>query len=187
MAGRGAIGIRRLLPRTRRSWAVAVLGVLTFFALDLLALRGSDLALDLLIFLSGMLAGLGAARLATLPFRNRLGASGIGRTVGLFAGLASVFLIIFGGTALAGIPPYPTAEGGDVGNMIYGLALGFLVGVPGGLVPAGSEEPGPSSPAPDLKVVAVILTTVAGLFGLLFMLFLLLEYALVPLIRTLAG
>jgi len=32
-------------------------------------------------------------------------------------------------------------------------------------------------------VVAVILTTVAGLFGLLFMLFLLLEYALVPLIR----
>ena len=71
-----------------------------------------------------------------------------------------------------------------MGNMIYGLALGFLVGVPGGLVPAGSEEPRPS-PAPDLKV-AVIPTTVAGLFGLLFMLFLL-EYALVPLIRTLAG
>jgi len=73
-----------------------------------------------------------------------------------------------------------------VGNMIYGLALGFLVGVPGGLVPAGSEEPGPSS-VPDLKVAVVILTTVAGLFGLLFMLFLLLEYALVPLIRNLAG
>jgi hypothetical protein len=66
--------------------------------------------------------------------------------------------------------------------MSYGLALGFLVGVPGGLVPTGSEEPRPS-PAPDLKVAAVILTTVAGLFGLLF----LLEYALVPLIRTLAG
>ena len=33
----------------------------------------------------------------------------------------------------------------------------------------------------------MILTTVAGLFGLLFMLFLLLEYALVPLIRNLAG
>jgi hypothetical protein len=72
-----------------------------------------------------------------------------------------------------------------VGNMIYGLALGFLVGLPGGLVPAGSEEPRPS-PAPDLKVAAVNLTTVGGLFGLLFMLFLL-EYALVPLIRTLAG
>ena len=186
MAGRGAIGIRRLLPRSRRSWAVAALGVLTFFALDLLALRGSDLALDLLIFLSGMLVGLAVARLATLPFRNRLSGSGIGRTVGLFAGLASVFLIIFGGTALAGIPPYPTTEGGNMGNMIYGLALGFLVGVPGGLVPAGSEEPGPSS-VPDLKVAVVILTTVAGLFGLLFMLFLLLEYALVPLIRNLAG
>ena len=186
MAGRGAIGIRRLLPKTRRSWAVAVLGVLIFFALDLLALRGSDLALDLLIFLSGMLVGFIAARLVTLPFRNRLDGSGIGRTIGLFAGFASVFLIIFGGTALAGIPPYPTAEGGNVGNVIYGLALGFLVGVPGGLAPAGSEVPRPSS-APDLKVVAVILATVAGLFGLLFMLFLLLEYALVPLIRTLAG
>ena len=186
MAGRGAIGIRRLLPKTRRSWAVAALGVLIFFALDLLALWGSDLALDLLIFLSGMLVGFIAARLATLPFRSRLGGSGIGRTIGLFAGFASVFVIIFGGTALAGIPPYPTAEGGNVGNVIYGCALGFLVGVPGGLVPAGSEVSRPSS-APDLKVVAVILTTVAGLFGLLFMLFLLLEYALVPLIRTLAG
>jgi hypothetical protein len=186
VAGRGAIGIRRLLPRTRRSWAVAVLGVLIFFALDLLALRGSDLALDLLIFLSGMLVGFIAARLVTLPFRNRLDGSGIGRTIGLFAGFASVFLIIFGGTALAGIPPYPTAEGGNAGTVIYGLALGFLVGVPGGLVPARSEAPRPS-PAPDLKVMAVILTTVAGLFGLLFMLFLLLEYALVPLIRTLAG
>ena len=186
MMGRDAIGLRRLLPRTRRSWAVAVAAVLTFFALDLLALRGSDLALDLLIFLSGMLAGLAAARLATYPFRSRVGSSGIGRTVGLFAGLASVFVIIFGGTALAGIPPYPTAEGGNVGNLIYGLALGFLVGVPGGLVPAGTEQPRPST-APDLRVAAVILTTVVGLFGLLFMLFLLLEFALVPLVRALAA
>lgn len=178
--------MRRLLPRTGRSWAVAAFGVLTFFALDLLALQGSDLALDLLIFLSGMLAGLAAARLATYPFRSRVGGSGIGRTVGLLAGLSAVFVIIFGGTALAGIPPYPTAEGGNVGNMIYGLALGFFVGVPGGLVPAESREARPS-PAPDLRVVAVILTTVVGLFGLLFMLFLLLEYALVPLIRTLAA
>ncbi len=186
MAGKGVIGLRRLLPSTRRSWAVAVLGVLTFFALDLLALRGSDLALDLLIFLSGMLAGLAAARVVTHPFRSKVGGAGIGRTVGLLAGFAAVFVIIFGGSALAGIPPYPTAEGGNVGNLIYGLAFGFLVGVPNGLVPAAPQEPRPS-PAPDLKVVAVILTTVAGLFGLLFMLFLLLEYALAPLIRTLAA
>ena len=186
MTGRGTIGLRRLLPRTRRSWVVAILGVLTFFALDLLALRGSDLALDLLIFLSGMVAGLATARLATYPFRSRVGESGIGRTVGLLAGFAAVFVIIFGGTALAGIPPYPTAEGGNVGNLIYGLALGFLVGVPGGLVPAESRETRPS-PAPDLRVAAVILTTVMGLFGLLFMLFLLLEFAIVPLIRTLAA
>ncbi len=178
--------MRRLLPRTRRSWAVAAFGVLTFFALDLLALRGSDLALDLLVFLSGMLAGLAAVRLATYPFRRGVGGAGIGRTIGLLAGLASVFVIIFGGTALAGIPPYPTAEGGNAGNLIYGLALGFLVGVPGGLVPPGAEQLRPST-ALDLRVAAVILTTVAGLFGLLFMLFLLLEYALVPLIRTLAA
>ena len=163
-----------------------VLGVLTFFALDLLALRGSDLALDLLIFLSGMLAGVTAARLATYPFRRLAERSAIWRTVGLFAGLAFVFVIIFGGTALAGIPPYPTAEGGNAGTTIHGLALGFLVGVPGGLAPVGLEESRPS-PGPDLKVAAVVLGTVVGLFGLLFMLFLLLEYALVPLIRALAA
>lgn len=186
MAGKGIAGIRRLWPRTGRAWAFAVFGVLTFFTLDVLALRGSDLALDLLIFLSGMLVGLVAARLATLPFRKLVGGSGIGRAVGLLAGPASVFAIIFGGTALAGIPPYPTAEGGNVGNMIYGLALGFLIGVPGGLAPAGAREYRPSL-VPDLKVAAVIFGTVIGLFGLLFMLFLLLEYALVPLIRALAG
>ena len=161
-----------------------MLGVLTFFVLDLLALRGSDLALDLLIFLSGMLAGAVAARLATYPFRRLAEGSAIWRTVGLFAGLAFVFVIIFGGTALAGIPPYPTAEGGNAGTMIHGLALGFLVGVPGGLASSGERRP---SPGPDLKVAAVVLGTVVGLFGLLFMLFLLLEYALVPLIRALAA
>lgn len=163
-----------------------VVGVLTFFALDVLALRGSDLALDLLIFLSGMLAGGAAARLATYPLRKKFGDSGIGRTFGLFAGLASVFAIVFGGTALAGIPPYPTAEGGNAGTMIYGLALGFLVGVPGGLVRAENRPP-PPPPGSNLKIVAVIFGTVAALFGLLFALFLLLEYALVPLIRALAG
>jgi hypothetical protein len=186
LTGRVSTGIRRLLPRTGRSWAFAVFGVLTFFALDLLALRGSDLALDLLIFLSGMLAGAVAARLATYPFRRLAERAVIWRPVGLFAGLAFVFVIIFGGTALAGIPAYPTAEGGNVGNMIYGLALGFLIGVPGGLVPAESRSY-PPLPGSGLKVVAVILGTVAALFGLLFGLFLLLEYALVPLIRTLAA
>ena len=178
--------MRRLWPRTGRAWALVVVGVLTFLALDVLTLRGSDLALDLLIFLSGMLAGLAVSRLATYPFRRRSGGSGLGRTVGLFAGLASVFAIIFGGTALAGIPPYPTAEGGNAGTMIYGLALGFLVGFPGGLVRAESR-PQPPLPGSSLKVVAVIFGTVAALFGLLFALFLLIEFVAVPLIRTLAA
>jgi hypothetical protein len=172
------------VPKTGRAWALAVFAVLVFFALDLLALRGSDLALDLLIFLSGMLAGAVAARVAAIPFREA--EAGIWRTVGLFAGLAAVFVIIFGGTALAGIPPHPTAEGGNAGTVIYGLALGFFVGLPGGLAPSGQGEQRRSS-APDLRVVAVILSAVVGLFGLLFMLFLLLEYAIAPLIRTLAG
>ena len=186
MDGKGIAWVRGLWPKTGRSWALVVFGLLTFLALDVLALRGSDLALDLLVFLSGMLVGVVAARLATLPFREMVGGAGIWRTVGLFAGLASVFAIIFGGTALAGIPPYPTAEGGNTGNLIYGVALGFLVGVPGGLAPAESRRLRPS-PAPDLKVAAVVVATVVGLFGLLFMLFLLLEFALVPLIRTLAA
>ncbi len=161
-----------------------VLGVLTFFLLNVFVLRGSDLALDLLISLSGMLAGLAVARLATYPFRKS--GPGVRRTVGLFVGLGSVFVIVFGGTALAGIPPFPTAEGGNIGTLIYGFALGFGVGIPGGLVPAESRVP-TFDPGSGLKVAAVILGTVAALFALFFVLFLLLEYALVPLIRSLAG
>lgn len=168
-----------LWPRTGRVLVVA--GSLTFFALDVLVLQGSELALDLLISLTFLLAGLAFARLATRPFRK---GSGNRKVLALFAGLASVFAIIFGGTALAGIPPYPTAEGGDVGNMIYGLALGFGVGVPGGLAPARSGVPAAGS---ETKVVAVVLGTVVALFSLLLVLYLLLEYAVVPLIRTLAA
>jgi hypothetical protein len=178
--------ISRLWPRTRRAWGVVVLGVLTFFLLNVLVLRGSELALDLLISLSGLLAGLAVARLATYPFRRMVGGPGLWRTVGLFVGLGSVFVIIFGGTALAGIPPFPTAEGGNVGTLIYGFALGFGMGAINGLTPAEARAPAPRDGS-ELRVVAVILGTVAALFALLFILYLLLEYALVPLIRTLAG
>ena len=186
MAGRKATGIRALWPKTRRAWTVVALCALAFLALNVLALWGSDLAWDLLIFLSGALVGLAATRLATYPFRKKSGVSGVGRIFGLFLGLALVFVIIFGGTALAGIPAYPTAEGGNVGNMIYGLALGVLVGIPGGLAPAERRRPAPSDRS-EIKVVAIILGTVAALFGLLFVLYLLIEYVAVPLIRSLAG
>ena len=147
MAGKN---IRGLWPRTGRAWALVVAGVVTFSLLNVLVLGGSELALDLLISLSGALAGFAAARLGTYPVRRR--GSGVGRIFGLFAGLAVGFLIIFGGTALAGIPPFPTAEGGNAGTMIYGLAFGFLVGVPGGLAPPG---PRPASSGSEAKVVAV--------------------------------
>jgi hypothetical protein len=158
-----------------------VAGVLTFFALNVLVLRGSELALDLLISLTFLLAGLAVARLATRPFRR--GAANR-KVVALFAGLASVFVIVFGGTALAGIPPFPTAEGGNAGTAIYGFALGFGIGVPGGLAPARVPTTGSGS---ETKVVAVVLATVVALFSLLLAVYLLLEYALVPLIRALAA
>ena len=186
MAGRKTTGIRALWPKTRRDWTFVVFCAFAFLALNVLALLGSDLAWDLLISLSGALVGLAAARLATYPFRKKPGVSGVGRIFGLFVGLALVFVIIFGGTALAGIPAYPTAEGGNVGNMIYGFAMGVLVGIPGGLAPAERKTPGPPSRS-GFKVVAIILGTVAALFGLLFVLFLLIEYVAVPLIRALAG
>ena len=183
MAGRETT-IRRLWPKTRRAWTLAGLGALTFFALNLLVLRGSELALDLLISLSGALTGAAVARLATYPFRRT--GSAMRRTVGLFLGLASVFVIIFGGTTLAGIPPFPTAEGGNAGTLIYGLAIGFGIGVPGGLVPAEEKIPAPGSGS-EVRVVALILGTVAALFAALFVVYLLLEYAIVPLIRAVAA
>src|SRR3712207_8949536 len=41
VAGRGATGVRRLLPKTGRAWAFSVAGLVTFFVLDLLADRKS--------------------------------------------------------------------------------------------------------------------------------------------------
>lgn len=181
--------LSRIWPKTRRAWAVVAGCALTFFFLNLLVLRGSDLALDLLVFLSAMLVGAAAARLAAYLFGSVFGGSGVRKTLGLFVGLASVFVIIFAGTALVGIPAFPTAEGGSAGDFIYGLALGFGIVVLrsfGGLDPHVAWE----RRAPDrseFKVAAVVLGTVVALFALLFASFLLIEYVAVPLIRSLDG
>ena len=161
--------------------------VLTFLILNLLVLRGSDLALDLLICLSGALVGMGIARLAARLFGSVFGGSPVRRALGVFVGLASLFGIVFAGTALAGIPPFPTAEGGNVGNLIYGFAFGFGLSATRSLGGADAMPEPRGSGRTELKAVVVVLGTVAALFALLFVLYLLLEYLLVPLIRAFAG
>ena len=93
-----AVVLRRLWPRTRKGWGFVVLTVSTFFVLDALALMGSEIAIELLISLAGIMLG-----------------------------LVSVFEILLIGSALADVPVFPTAESGNVGFLIYGLAFGFGV------------------------------------------------------------
>ena len=93
-----AVVLRRLWPRTRKGWGFVVLTVSTFFVLYALALMGSEIAIELLISLAGIMLG-----------------------------LVSVFEILLIGSALADVPVFPTAESGNVGFLIYGLAFGFGV------------------------------------------------------------
>lgn len=168
-------------------WSVYALGLGTIIVLNVLVVLGSDLALKLLITLVGMLAGAAVAFAITFPFRDTFAVSGVWRIAANFLGLALVFGIIFGGAALAGVPAFPTAESGNTGTLIYGLAFGFGVSVPAGLGLSGTPEWRRDARGAELRVLAVVLGTVAGLFALLFALYLLIEYVAVPLIRTLAA
>ena len=175
-------------PRSWEGWGFFVFGLLTFFFLDVLALVGEDLATELLVALSGMVLGLAVAYAIARPIGRFVGA-GIWRTLGTFFGLALTFGIVFGGSALAGIPAFPTAQSGNVGALIYSFALGFGVSVPIGLSASGPfhasgrREAGGS----DLRTVVLVLGVVAGLFALLLALFVLVEYLVAPLIRHFAG
>jgi hypothetical protein len=186
--GEGPAVLRGLRPRTRRGWALYALGLLTFFVLDVLALMGKPLATELLVSLSGMVLGAVVAYAVASPF-GRLVGTGIWRILGIFLGLALTFVIIFAGSALAGIPAFPSAQSGNVGALIYGFALGFGVSVPGGLGFSGaSEAPGRrEARGSGFETMALVLGVVATLFALLFVLFVLVEYLAAPLIRYLAG
>ena len=186
MFGEEAV-IRGLWPRTWRGWSAYALGLGTFIVLNVLVVLGSDLALKLLITLVGMLAGGAVASAIIYPFRARFAASGSWRMAGIFLGLALVFGIIFGGSALTGVPAFPTAESGAAGTLIYGLAFGFGVSISARLGLSGTSEWRRESEGPELRVLAVVLGTVAGLFALLFALYLLIEYVAVPLIQYLAA
>jgi hypothetical protein len=184
-AGGGPEVLQRLKPNTRRGWTLYALGLLAFVALDVLALMGEELASKLLVSLSGMVIGGAAGYVASRPFRRF---AGVWRTLGVFVGLALTFAIVFAGSALAGIPAYPTAEGGNVGILIYGLAFGFGVSVPRGLGVSGPFYGSRRDPrGSELKTSILVLGTVAGLFAVLFVSFVLLEYVVAPLIRHFAG
>ena len=183
-----------LLTATRQGRLALVSGVVAFVVLDVLVVLGSDLALGLLVLLTGLLAGLVFARLLTLPVRQALERGGPGNLFVFLAGLASMFVIVFLGTYAAGIPAYPTAEGGHLGTSIYGFAFGFGVAVcTSSLRPPAVSSAYRGTAAKDgtgkvlLRASYVVAGVVAGLFGLLYAVFLLLEYVVGPVVRILAS
>ncbi len=176
-------------PRTWKGWGLYALGLITFFVLDVLALMGEDLATKLLVSLSGMVLGATVAYAVAHPFGRFVG-TGVWRILGVFVGFALAFGVIFAGSALAGIPAFPTAQSGNVGALIYGFAFGFGVSIPrglgfssGGLDASGRREPRES----NLRAGGVALGVVAALFALLFAFFVLIEYLSAPLIRYFVG
>ena len=180
--------LRRLWPRTRKGWGFVVLTVSTFFVLDTLALMGSEIAIELLVSLTGVLIGMVAAYAAAYPLRERFGGSVGWRVAGIMLCLVSVFGILLIGFALANVPAFPTAESVNVGFLIYGLAFGFGVYFGGKLSSsratiATAEKPGAG---PELRVIAVAVGAVAALFMLAFDAFVLFEYVAAPLSRYVA-
>ena len=182
------------LTATRQGRVALISGVVVFVVLDVLVVLGSELALGLLVLLTGLLAGLVLARLVTLPVRRALERGGPGNLFVFLAGLASMFGIVFLGTYAAGIPAYPTAEGGHLGTAIYGFAFGFGVAVcASSLRPPVVSSAYRGTAAKDgtgrvlLRTAYVVAGVVAGLFGLLYAAFLLLEYVLGPVVRMFAA
>jgi len=177
------VELRHLWPRTRKGWGFVVLTVSTFFVLDTLALMGSELAIELLISLAGMLVGMVAAYLAAYPLREKFGGSVVWRMAAIVLGLVSVFGILLIGSALADVPAFPTAESGNVGFLVYGLAFGFGVYFGGNLGSSRSTlaTAEKSGVGPELGVIAA--TAGAALFTLAFAAFVLFENLAAPPIR----
>ena len=184
-----------LVPSTRRGRAVLVSGVVAFLVLDVLVVLGSELALGLLVILTGLVAGLVLAYLAVFPVRRVLERGGPENLLGFLVGVASTFAIVFVGTQAAGIPAYPTAEGGHLGTAIYGLAFGFGATVCGLSLrsPVRSTSAYRSTVPEDgtgrvwLRASFIVAGVVAGLFGLFFFASLMIEYVLAPIVRLLVS
>jgi hypothetical protein len=185
--------IPRLWPSTRRAWVYVALFAVAFLVLDVLALAGVDLAVGLLVTLGGAVAGVLIAYAVAYPFMRRLPRTSVWRTLWFFFGLASMFGILVGGSALAGIPLFPTAEGGNIGAFIYGLAVGFGGAIVsfargGGLKAAftGILHEDDESKAVRMRFTLVVCGAVIGLLVLCLLGYFAIEYILSPIARSLA-
>lgn len=184
-----------LVPATRQGRAALVAGIVIFLGLDVLVVLGSDLALGLLVLSTGLLAGLVLALLVTLPVRPTLERGGPGNLFLFLLGLASTFLIVFIATSMAGIPAYPTAEGGHLGTAIYGFAFGFGATVcrvslrPSAVTPSihRGTAAGAGPGRVWLRASLIVAGVVAGLFGVLFFAFLVFEYVLAPVVKLIVS
>jgi len=157
--------------------------------LNVLALTGSEVALGLLVTLSAGLVGAGLSWLVSRPFLKGAGAGGPRRLAGFMAGVACVFGIPFVGAAIFGIPPFPTAEGGNVGHAVHGFSYGFGLALARFSASSGGVVTHRSSYAGDgqvwMRIGLVVLSALVLLVVLAFLASLLFEYVLGPIVRSL--
>lgn len=184
----------RFLPRSRRAWVYLVSAVGLFLILDVLALAGSEFAIGLLVTMGGLVIGVCAAVALVYPFTRRLDRSSPLRYLWFFGGVASLFLIVVIGSALAGIPLFPTAEGGLTSTFLYGLAFGFGSSAAnfalGGSIRSaflGVLADSPESSRVAVRTLFVIGATVVGLLLLFLLLYVAFEFVLTPIVRSLAS
>ncbi len=184
--------ISRLWPKTRRAWVYVAVFTFVFLVLDVLALAGVELAVALLATFAGGLVGILFAYATAYPLIRNFPRASVWRHLCFFGGIGAAFGIIVGGSALAGIPLFPSAEGGNIGAFIYGLAIGFgssacnfaLGGMKSTF--AGVAFEGAGSGGVWMKMLILVAGSVVGLFVVCFIGYLAIEYIVAPIARSLA-
>jgi len=178
-------------PKTARGWAYLVAFALVFGALNWAALAGSRVALGLLVMLSAVLVGAGGAYLISRPLTKGASPGSPRRLLGFLLGVASVFGVPFLGAALFGIPPFPTAEGGNVGHAVHGFSYGFGLALARFSVEAGGSAAARYRATGDtgrvwLRAAVIVGGALAGLYTLAFVLALLGSFVIGPIVRRFA-
>ncbi len=177
-------------PRIARNRTTAVLFAFLLAALTVLALRRSDVALEILAFLCGTLAGGVLAYLISYPLLrmtsslSRLGRTTASRILGLSLAVALVLAI----THFTGVSP-SLDESGAAGALILGLAFGSGMGVIRRLSPPPMRTPEEErevreGSGRELLIVGGALLVILALAGGLYVL---VEYVAVPLTRHYFG
>lgn len=177
-----------LWPKTRRAWVYVIFFAALFLVLDVLALTGFEFAIGLLSTLGGGLAGVLLALAGAYRLVRGLPRESLWRPVWMFAGIASTFGIVVAGSALAGIPLFPTAEGGYAGAFVYGLAIGFGGSVVNFSLGGGARSAFLGEDEGDtgayLKTALVVVGATLGLLAACLAGYLAIEYVLAPIARS---